>query len=209
MSEPSASAVARGAQRRALVKALKQRKKQAAESGDEGAAKRAERALEGLARRKCRRDVDLFGVPPCTKTFVPVIAGSRTQHYCSEECAMLALAHREGWVPDKLVAQIAERSQASKDRLQRIRGERAGKITLAGEKSRQGDAGEAEATPAPAPRATRAPDSSVDARKGPWRAVAQMLREAVSATTGFARMECGHEIAVPRGAARYRCRKCR
>ena len=45
--------------------------------------------------------------------------------------------------------------------------------------------------------------------KGPMRAVVTFVEASGSRTTQRARMECGHEVAVARGATRYYCFQCR
>lgn len=89
--------------KREIVRGLKKARKEAKTNGDSIAGIDAK--LEALARRGCARKGATYGVSGCTRTFVPELTvGTRTtQNYCSPPCAMLALAHREGW-PAKAVA---------------------------------------------------------------------------------------------------------
>lgn len=92
--------------KREIVKGLKQARKEAKTNGDDVASIDAK--LAALTRRTCARQGAMYGVPGCTRTFVPELTvGARTtQFYCSPPCAFLALAHREGW-PAKAVAGTA------------------------------------------------------------------------------------------------------
>jgi len=88
--------------KREIVKGLKAQKKEV-KGTDEVQA--IDEKLAALTRRTCARTEAMYGVPACPRTFVPELTvGTRTtQYYCSAPCAMIAMAHREGW-PEKAVA---------------------------------------------------------------------------------------------------------
>lgn len=88
--------------KREIVRGLKKARKEAG-NGDEVAS--IDEKLASLTRRACARKEAMYGVPGCGRVFVPelTVDAKTTQRHCSAGCALLAIAHREGW-PEKAVA---------------------------------------------------------------------------------------------------------
>ena len=218
--------------KREIVKDQKTKLKAAEKSGDANAAAKAAEALEQLRRRPCARSREVFGVPPCTRTFAPelTVSGRTTQNYCGSECASLVLAEREGWRPqlviDKMLGVVpAPVTEPSGDACDECGGT-GDHPAVAGEKCPGcRGTGKVKRAPRPAtppaalpprtkrervpkdPASVAAHDASLTAKYGPTRAVKRVIKD--RGKSKWCELDCGHEASVPAKSNSWRCGKCR
>ena len=216
--------------KREVVKQAKTQLKESTKVGDEKGVAKAEAALDQLRRRSCLRAREVFGVPACTRTFVPelVLSGRTTQNYCSPECAALALGQREGWRPQSMIdkmlglnrpVQVPVDAECTKcaGLGEQSPGEKcpaclgSGRVAVSKPQAPEPDS-------VPVPKRTRAPvpkDSKALADRndalvkkyGPLRSVKRVITD--RGKSKWCELECGHEASVPTKSKAWRCGKCR
>jgi hypothetical protein len=212
--------------RRDAKKAAKAALKDAQNGGDKAAIEEAERRWESLNRRPCVRGPKCFyadaGEP---RKFTPPMSGSVSTHrHCSEVCAVMGMAERNGTGFDlaKMFPDLAPRSS-------RPRAERAVLECTCETANRGAPCAAHPRSPASRrPRSVETPSrdeadreyeegtrrrgrgsSGVEGRKGPMRAITRVIDDRGGVTPSVrAELECGHERTVLRTAKRDRCRKC-